>query len=325
MFEAGIMFSPFEGIVADGVRGNSQVNDWTILERFVQTAPYEGNTVKYRSAMNCVLPECPVFAETRLFADSSLEFRQFVVVDYTLRNESPINFTEAYLGIFADWDLGNYAENRALYNSALKLQYVFQPGSDTIYAGIQLLGNHQAVAHALENTSSPSGPINISDGFSEEEKRLSLSLPAPEGGLNGNGSDVITVTSAGPLNMASGQELQVGFAIHLANSENELFEQAAIARNYYLTTVTPLQISQQWSSSQTPYVYPNPASNVIRIKPDIAFENMEMYDCSGRLVFEIRPSAEEREFALPAGIAGGLYIIKLKGKHQNYLQRMLIE
>ncbi|MCB0819046.1 MAG: S8 family peptidase [Bacteroidetes bacterium] len=325
MYEGGLMFSPSEGLVVDGVRGNSVNNDWQILERFIQQEPFGSSTVKYRSAMQSVLPGCDLFAETRLFADSLPQNNNFIVLDYTLTNTSPIDYTECYLGIFADWDIGVYARNRALYNESLKLHYVFEVGADSLFAGIQILGSAPAIAHSIENIGSTSGPVNASDGLTEDEKRQTLSISHPEGGLSGEGTDIISVTSAGPFSISSGNQIRAGFAIHLAHSETELLQQAAIARTYYFDVVTPLGISDSNQKLNTPVIYPNPTSGKITVNTHgELIEEIRIYDLSGHALWNHRPQAGNELIQLPSEIKNGSYILKIKSHSGWRTERIIV-
>jgi hypothetical protein len=326
LFEGGLMFSPFEGTVVDGVRGNALNNDWEILERFTQLPPFEGSTVKFRSSMQSNLPESPLFVETRLFADSLAEFSKFIVLDYTLNNTSSIDYSAGYLGIFADWDLGDYSQNRSLYNQSLQLHYVFQPGADTLFAGIQTLGNIQGTAYGIENIPGGSGQINMSDGFSEEEKRICLKNLNPEAGMSETGTDVITVTGAGPFVIPSLGQVRTGFALHLARNQTELFQQAVFARNYYQNVVTPLTAnqSQNYDINRT-IIFPNPTSIFFNIVSENSPEAILITDFSGRLIAEYKVTDAQKTFELPQNIEQGIYLVKVKTQLGWITKKLMIE
>jgi hypothetical protein len=324
LFEGGLMFSPFEGTVVDEIRGNQANNDWDILERFIQTPPFEGSTIKFRSAMQSNLPESPLFVEARLFADSSAQLNRFIVLDYTFNNTSSIDYTAGYAGVFADWDVGDYSQNRSLYNPSLKLHYLFQPNADTLFAGVQTLGDIEGTAHGIENIPGGSGQINMSDGFSEEEKRISLKVFSPEAGMAGNGTDVITVTGAGPFNVPAGGNVRIGFAIHLAKNETELFQQAAAARNYYLNVVGPLT-SKDLTVENDLVIYPNPASRIFHISSQADPESIMITDFSGRRIADYLMIDSRRTFDLPTGIERGIYLVKIKTKTGLITKKLLIE
>jgi hypothetical protein len=206
----------------------------------------------------------------------------------------------------------------------LKLHYLFQPNADTLFAGVQTLGDIEGTAHGIENIPGGSGQINMSDGFSEEEKRISLKVFSPEAGMAGNGTDVITVTGAGPFNVPAGGNVRIGFAIHLAKNETELFQQAAAARNYYLNVVGPLT-SKDLTVKNDLVIYPNPASRIFHISSQADPESIMISDFSGRTIADYLIIDSRRTFDLPTGIERGIYLVKIKTKTGLITKKLLIE
>jgi hypothetical protein len=228
-----------------------------------------------------------------------------------------------YAGIFTDWDLADYASNRAGFQSTLKLGYVYTAPIDSIYTGVQVLSNVPAVHHAMENVNGGVGGVNLVDGFSNSEKYFSLITPQNEAGTSGNGNDIVNVVSAGPFSLQAGEMQVIAFALLAGNNLNELTQAAVDARNFYQTTGNLLSIhsiQDSWS------VFPNPASEEIFIQlKDKTMENasVKLLDLSGRTI--LQNTWNDSGFKLDiAHLKTGYYVLCIESKNEIIRKKILI-
>jgi hypothetical protein len=269
------------------------------------------------------IPSFQVESGVRVLSDENAPNDHFVIVEYTFNNTTPSNYDQVYAGIFTDWDLADYASNRAGFQSTLKLGYVYTAPIDSIYTGVQILSNVPAMHHAMENVSGGVGGVNLGDGFSNSEKYFSLTNSQNEAGTSGNGNDIVNVVSAGPFSMQAGEEQVIAFALLAGNNLNELTQAAVDARNFYLTTGGPLSthsIQDTWS------VYPNPASEEIFIQlKDETMENVtvKLLDLSGRIILQNTWNGNGFKLDI-AHLKAGSYVLCIESKNEIIRKKILI-
>ena len=326
LYEGGLMVSTERNVVVNGIRGNvGNANFWEADERFMRVAPFENHTIQFRAGMQSILPEAPLRVKQRVIADSINPNRGFFIVEYEITNESPFDKDSCYAGIFTDWDLGDYSKNKASFVNPLKLSYVYEHLNDTAFAGVQLLENHPIVVHAIENTPGGNGGLNLSDGFSIDEKYFSLSSSLPEAGIDGEGTDIITVTSAGPFQLNINEPVRIAFAFHLAKSQSELFNQAVEARNFYNTIGIPLSINSEGDKKSEFEVFPNPNSGRFRIS-SIYKSNCDftVLDITGKAITSGKIVNQNTEITLPKNLNSGIYFLKLQNEQWMEVKKLMI-
>ena len=173
--------------------------------------------------------------------------RNFILLDYSLRNLTADTLKPLYAGIFTDWDLsGEPGRNVARWDSVNRFSYVYDPLAARVYTGVQVLGTGPAGVYAIDNAAPATDPIYLADGFSPAEKYLALS-----GGFNrahrsagtlAAGTDVSGVVSTRVPRLAPGDSVTVAFALLAAPTLPELQVAAQAATAAYLEQVLPVTL-----------------------------------------------------------------------------------
>jgi hypothetical protein len=324
MYQGGLMVGIDNSNVYDNVRGNSgDDSDWNTLQRLTIEPMVQAGIEVYSGIMEVPSPTLPIVTGVRVISDQNVPNDQFVIVEYRINNPSTVAYNQVYAGIFTDWDLIDYSSNRAGYQSTLKLGYVYTAPVDSIYTGVQVLTEQQGRQHAIENISGGLGGVNLFDGFSSSEKYLCLSTSQDQGGMSGNGTDIINVVSAGPFSIQPGEEQIVAFALLAAGNYTDLTESAVTARDFYLNTGGPLKTSM---IDQECLVYPNPADNELFISRKInttKAANATVLDISGRILLQKTISENENRIELPP-FSSGIYYLKIESENGIFTTRFLI-
>jgi len=164
-------------------------------------------------------------------------YRDFVILEYKIKNMTAAVINNFHFGLFADWDISAAgASDKASWDNATKLGYVYttQPAGMPL-AGMQVLG---APSHyyAIDNDESIAGnPFGIYDGFTDAEKFKSVSsglLKVQAGNATGGG-DVSHAAASGPYIINPGGEITVAFALHAALTKDALINSAKYADSVY--------------------------------------------------------------------------------------------
>jgi hypothetical protein len=325
LYQGGLMLGKSIDEVLDNVRAESSDDaDWRSTEQLLQVPVSIPSIEMYRGRMySSSIPSFQVESDVRVLSDENAPNDHFVIVEYTFNNTTASNFDQVYAGIFTDWDLADYASNRAGFQSTLKLGYVYTAPIDSLYTGVQVLTNEPAKHHAMENVNGGFGGVNLGDGFSNSEKYFTLTNSQNEAGTSGNGNDIVNVVSTGPFSLQSGQEQVIAFALLAGSNLNELTQAAVDARNFYQTTAGPLtidEIQDNWT------IYPNPASEELFIKHSIeTFEqaDIKLFDLSGRIILQETKVKIDCKLDVTSLIPG-CYILRIETENEIIQQRIVI-
>ena len=325
LYQGGLMLGKSINEVLDNVRAESSDDaDWRLTEQLLQVPVSIPSVEMYRGRMySSSIPSFQVESGVRVLSDENAPNDHFVIVEYTFNNTTASNFDQVYAGIFTDWDLADYASNRAGFQSTLKLGYVYTAPIDSLYTGVQVLTNEPAKHHAMENVNGGFGGVNLGDGFSNSEKYFTLTNSQNEAGTSGNGNDIVNVVSTGPFSLQAGQEQVIAFALLAGNNLNELTQAAVDARNFYQTTAGPLtidEIQDNWT------IYPNPASEELFIKHSIeTFEqaDIKLFDLSGRIILQETKVKIDCKLDVTSLISG-CYILRIETENEIIQQRIVI-
>lgn len=255
--------------------------------------------------------------------------RNFIILEYSLKNITADTLKPLYAGLFADWDLpGETSRNVARYDSVQHLGYCYDPLAARLYAGVQVLGRRPAGVYSIDNNAPAGTPIYFKDGFSPAEKYLALSdgfgRAHRAAGDGPAGADVSQVLSTLVPRLAPGDSATVAFAVLAAPTLPELQAAAQAATAAYAPS-QPLATSPAWAPTPVWQVYPNPSRGLVRVELpwDFGPGTAQLLDALGRQVSRqwLGPLGGELRFsALPAGI----YTLRVVG-HGRTLVRQLVK
>lgn len=159
------------------------------------------------------------------------ERSKFIILDYTIVNESSNTYSDFYTGLYSDFDINNYYENTCYYDNSIQTIYTYSIHGGP-YAGIKLLTSGNIYRYAFDNNGA-NYSISINDGFSTLEKYTSLHSTRNQSGVYGFGNDVSSMISTGPFTIASGDSINVSFAFLAADHYSDLTYVANSAQNAY--------------------------------------------------------------------------------------------
>jgi serine protease len=326
LYEGGLMVGIPPDKVLDNVRGeNTTDRNWLTSEPLKRIPPLTSSIEQYRGSATSSDETFDVSFSQRVISDSSAQHKNFIILEYSIKNEGALILNDLYIGLFADWDLGNAAKNSAGYNPSLKTGYVFTVPQDSLYTGIRILGNNQAVFHALDNIPGGAGGIDMYDGYSGREKYYTLSTNRLTTTAGTSGTDVVSVTSSGPFQVLPDSSVRIAFAILGGNSKPELEAAAQLAEIFYQTTGLPLQIKEQ---KQIPpfRIFPNPVDESLNLYFNNEFLSgldLQMTDLSGRTILHQKINSSITSIATST-IPSGMYFLRINAEMMEWNQRLVV-
>ncbi|REJ81306.1 MAG: T9SS C-terminal target domain-containing protein [Bacteroidetes bacterium] len=319
LYEMGLMIGASGTQVSDNIRadGAAYDSDFSALFKVAEQSPavisdfdaagtFNDNGSTSTNPLN-------VHVAHRAFAWTSALDRKYIMVEYTIRNNSPVTWTNMYAGLCADWDIMNYANNKCSVDNTRRMGYVWSTDAGGLYGGIKLLSGGGFSHYAIDNVSGGGG-LNLSDGFSNAEKYQALStFRADAGNTLPAGNDVINTVSSGPFTLASGDSVVVAFALIAGEDLAMIQASADAAQLMYDAIFTGIEKLGPAASNSLESCYPNPAIDFTVIEFSVVKSGMTeltVYDNLGNKVKTLvsenlnqgRYSARMNVSELPSGI-----------------------
>jgi hypothetical protein len=324
LYEGGLMVGTSITKVSDGVRGTGAAADADFVSMVAahQVQPAVFSEFDVDGSFNDAgsTSPLPISVHHKAFAWSTPGNRKYVIVQYVISNTGTSPLTSLYAGLFADWDIdaATYGSNRAEFDAALKMGYAYYTGTAGKYCGIKLLTTSAPVVHyAVDNLAGGGGGADLSDGYTTDEKYLTLSTNKINAGMSGAGVDVIDVVSTGPYTIPVGDSIRVAFAILAGDNLTDLQTSAGNAQIMY-DGLFPTNIVSIAESTSTVVVYPNPAKNTSTIELNLADDEevqLSVLDITGRVIgtqnFGKLQAGENRISYNVTNLADGVYFYQI--------------
>lgn len=253
----------------------------------------------------------------RLKAYHAAAHTGYFVLEYGISHRLATEVEGIYAGLLADWDLGDYEKNHALYDGQRYLAYTYPAVSGGLWCGIQLIrGAADWKCYSVDHTPGGAGGIDLTDNdiFSKVEKFTSLTTTREKAGQQPEGGDVLQILSTGPHRIPAGDTLWLSWAVHVANNQTSLFESADSAFFRALGTL-PTGISPRDDISLS--IYPNPASDLLHISAETPPRYLTLRDLRGLEVI-CHPVSSRQTILYLKSLSVGTYILEA-----NYQDRIV--
>jgi len=249
--------------------------------------------------------------------------RDFIILEYSLRNITADTLKPLYAGLFADWDLpGDSGRNLARYDSVRRVGYCYDSVATRVYAGVQVLGTGPAGVYSINNNVAASAPIYFGDGFSPAEKYRALSDGFGRAHRSAGSGDVSQVLSTVVPRLAPGDSVRVAFAVLAAPTLAQLQTAAQAANSVYQTVLAtaPVAKTVDWQ------LFPNPAHDAVRVQLPGSFgpATVRVFNTQGQLVSQAAVPVGGGPVSL-AALAPGLYVMRVTGAAGSLWQRLARE
>ncbi|MEJ8757169.1 S8 family serine peptidase [Pontibacter sp. H259] len=219
LFEGGLMIGTSANQVSDNLRNANWQNDGDFIP--VEPARIHYNSPvaiqEVRGLIQDIYPSTGtvgVEVKHRTLAWESAPDKDYIIQEFTIKNQTPDTLKNVATALFADWDIGLYYQNAAAWDASRNMGYVYNPVTTLPMAGIKLLTPNTPLYYAINNMGA-SGSIAIEDGFTTAEKYTTLSNGVTRTIANGTGTgDNVSHVVGGMLKaLAPGKTEVVTFAI----------------------------------------------------------------------------------------------------------------
>ncbi|MCX7610893.1 MAG: S8 family peptidase, partial [Ignavibacterium sp.] len=312
LFEGALILGTSAQRISDAARGANQSvqnSDFAVVQPFTLRIPgniadVEGITIFNDN--NAGTNKIGITTKLNSYSFSQSPYEDFIILDYTLINNTNSQINNLYAGLFFDWDMVDGNGDITNWDANLRYGITRNTTNQTLnWVGVGLISAQNFGFYAIKNDSGDGG-FGIYDGFADHEKWIAISSGVSK--QNAGPGDVSQVVSSGPYTINPADSVRVAFAI--AGGMNKQILDAAIqnARIKYQQIITdvesePINLPKYFKLEQN---YPNPFNPSTKItwhQPENAFVSIKLFNALGEEVDTIIEGLFE------AGIHSKLYII----------------
>src|SRR5690606_18579769 len=282
-------------------------------------APYDAFDEGYEVSFDCSAePEgpLPIAVTERSY---SLTGEGYIVLQFDVTNTGGSPLDDVYIGVFTDYDVGDYIQNLAEFDDGLNLLYVYDnSGSAPQHFGMMIL-------NATENGTPVSGyHFDVGDGFNPTEALMYAALHNGGGAPPAGPEDRRTVIGTGPYTIGAGETQSIQVAYVAANTEIGLMNAAQEVEELVggLVAIEP-------GPDGTPGTHalsqpaPNPSAGRSALTLEVAQAQpvrVAVYDALGREVAVLHDgtlaAGQQHRLDLDASaLPSGVYVVRVVGQH----------
>ena len=231
-----------------------------------------------------------------------------IIYTYSIFNKGATALTDIKFAQFIDWDLYSANQNKVSYNKSLNLFYTKSLGTKVVYAGICLINNMEAVPYGFDLIEGGNGGIDITKGFSDELKWVTMTNNRESAGNNGDSINVASMLSTDYFTIKAEDTVNVIFANIIADSYNDLVSKTISVINKYNDVAISDKILKDDIS-----IYPNPTQNSLYItnKLENSKINVKIYSVSGNIYIDKTYNSKVVEVNVK-NLPSGTYIIYIQ-------------
>jgi subtilisin family serine protease len=137
LFEAGLMVGLKKSnqvMVIDNIRDGQELDeDFSAVNSIFERQLNDTAFAAYASFSDeqSTGDSAGVSVSLKAFAFEENGHREYVLLNYTIRNTSTESFDSLYVSLFTDWDIAPYEQNRAKWNSDYQVNFSYVPGDLT--------------------------------------------------------------------------------------------------------------------------------------------------------------------------------------------------
>jgi len=332
LYEAGIIMGTDSSHMSKSVRNNLgtyETSDFLPLVNLSSdwTGPDNGTHRTATFSDPGLATSVPVEVIQETISYPVMDDNGLIIFKYYLKNNSLNDLNDFHFGLLVDFDLGSIPDYVDMYND---LDMIYQSNGTDPMAGVVGLKNISGFK-AIENETGKSGFNN--------EQLYDLISGAPEVIESGTGSDWMFVVSTGPLNISSGDSVEIAIAFVGGYTLNDLLVNASNAKNIFNFTT---DINDDLADNNLPESfnlmqnYPNPFNPTTNIAFDLEYTaevRLEVYNVLGQAVKTLHTgqlSSGRHQFEWNATdenyaqVSSGVYFYKLSTEFQSQTKKMLL-
>ncbi|MEP0547887.1 MAG: PA domain-containing protein [Rhodothermales bacterium] len=240
----------------------------------------------------------------------------FIVLDLGVTNTTDGDLAGIYVGLFADWEVGDAGQNLGGFDASTNLLYVYDDsGTSENYFGVAALDVDGVSGWTLATDEDATDP-SLFAGLTMQGEALS----EPQ--------DARTVVGVGPFDLAPGDAVNARFAMLAGTGLSDIVASAAAAQAA-VTVAAEDGVPEEAFALDA--AYPNPSADRTTIPftlPTAQRVRLAVYDVLGRevavLVDGARPAGEQAVTFDASALLSGVYVARLEAGTVQLTQRVTV-
>ncbi|WP_291726276.1 PKD domain-containing protein [Bernardetia sp.] len=260
--EGGLIVGKSDNNVSDNILTNIgnvyKDDDFKLIDipRIVQKTPFFTKaSSEFADTLGVVSPPVGVHVKHTVKGRTNTPHHQYIILEYEFTNVSGAVMDSMNVGLYYDWNLGDYTRNFAEWDNEREFGYVFGNGASG-YAGIKAISSNKTY-FALDFENVGGNNINVVDGFTSAEKYQSIStgIARRRAGFSTGGADVAHIVGTVLQNFAIDETRKVTFVVMIAPTLMALREahDAAMLATDPSSSISPTPIVNNTLCENTSY------------------------------------------------------------------------
>lgn len=277
----------------------------------------------------CLSP-LDVIVSQESFAFADAPYDDFVILRYTVYNNSAAEIANYYGGIFCDFDINDSSANSAATLPARRSSVMFD-GLGGMHYGITVMGSTPvANLHCINNPTDvyPNGYILPVTKWRALDGTTTVAT-----GLSGD--DWSVIASTGPFTIPAGASVTMAFALVWGETQADFYTNSEAARDFDLDTLTavdPLVPSAPLLAQNAPNPF-NPMTTIEFSIAEAGPVRLGVYDLKGQLVATLadRTFSEGTHRVIWSGrsdageeMPSGLYLYRVLADDRTQTRKMML-
>ncbi|WP_375562774.1 PKD domain-containing protein [Bernardetia sp. OM2101] len=260
--EGGLIVGKSATNVSDNVLTNMngivKDDDFKMIDipRITEKTPFFTKaTSKFADTLASIVPPVGVHVKHTVKGRTNTPHHQYIILEYEFTNISGTVMDSMNVGLYYDWNLGDYTRNFADWDNTRQFGYVFGAGASG-YAGIKAISSNKTY-FALDFQNVGGNNINVNDGFTSAEKYQSVStgVSRKRAGFNTGGGDVAHIVGTVLHNFGVNETRKVTFVVMLAPTLAALRDahDAAVLTTDSSSSISPIPVVNNTLCQNTSY------------------------------------------------------------------------
>lgn len=262
--EAGLIIAQSEDRLSSAVRSSAGVldDDFTRSITLSQQNISADNRLETYATFEDItdnVGRLGVEIQQNTYAWSGTGLEKGLVIEYKIENLGVLQDTleNVYAGIFADWDINDFTQNRADWDESEKLGFVYNTALvGRLYAGIALISNQNPNYYAFGEST----PLRSDDTFTDAEKWQAISSGILQDLAGASGENVSHLISGEIPAIRIGDAQSIAFALVVGESLSDLQTSVQNIRAKFIelkTSPTPVQGNVQVCAGESLLIQPS--------------------------------------------------------------------
>ncbi|MGB1243405.1 MAG: T9SS type A sorting domain-containing protein, partial [Chitinophagales bacterium] len=332
LFEGGLVMATSANQISDCIRGlgNDPNEEFKALDGEILQFVSPGEKAHEESSIVIVdsLANNPIGVSIlqESYADTAASRQNFVILKYTLKNETPDTIDNLHVALFFDWDIGADFNDFGRLDEDRRLGYAYNSVGGKNYIGAtKMLSSEVGYSYrTLHN------PDELYDNFTDAEKWQFIT-----GGIQTqdiDATDISTYSGAGPFKIAPNETAEVGFALIGAHGFEELAAAADTAQLVWdgldiISSIDEIPVSKLTDLQ----LFPNPFYNDLKMSYELKQKDqvrISLFDMQGQRIEVLKDELQSAgthhfNFDLTGKIPAGTYLLQLQIGEQALTKKVV--